>query len=172
MREDAPVAAGPDTVVFAEDALAPGAAGLWAAALDHVARRYAAIRELDLSALSADRDEAAAALDAWAGADAASWRRELARFYDDHAQVHLRRDPSTGALLAALRGRGTRLGAYGSGPREASAAVFAFLGLDRRLDALALEPAGGGLTAACALLGCAPSDAVHVRTRSEALALV
>ena len=122
------------TVVFSEDALAPGSAALWRAALEHLQRRYAAIRELDLAALPDDRTAAAAALDAWDGG--AGWRREVGRYYDDHARLHLRRDPTTGALLRRLRADGSQLGAYGAGPREASEAVLRFLGLDRLTEAV------------------------------------
>jgi FMN phosphatase YigB (HAD superfamily) len=156
------------TVVFSEDALAPGSAALWRAALEHLQRRYAAIRELDLTALPGDRTAAAAALDAWDGG--AGWRREVGRFYDDHARLHLRRDPATGALLRRLRADGSRLGAYGAGPREASEAVLRFLGLDRRLDAVCLEDEDG-FAAACAALGIDADAARHVRTADEALAL-
>jgi phosphoglycolate phosphatase-like HAD superfamily hydrolase len=157
------------TVVFSEDALAPGSAALWQAALEHLARRYASIRELDPGTLPADRTAAAAALDAWDGG--AGWRREVGRYYDDHARLHLRRDPATGALLRRLRADGSQLGAYGAGPREASEAVLRFLGLDRRLDAVCLEPDADGFTAACAALGTDAGAARHVRTADEAQAL-
>jgi phosphoglycolate phosphatase-like HAD superfamily hydrolase len=154
------------TVVFSEDALAPGAAALWQAALEHLARRYASIRDLDPDALPADRTAAAAALDAWDGG--AGWRREVGRYYDDHARLHLRRDPATGALLRRLKADGSQLGAYGAGPREASEAVLRFLGLDRRLDAVCLEPDVDGFTAACAALGADAGSTRHVRTPDEA----
>jgi hypothetical protein len=154
------------TVVFSEDALAPGSAALWHAALEHLARRYASIRTLDVNALPADRTEAAAALDTWDGGG--GWRREVGRFYDDHARLHLRRDPSTGALLRRLRADGSQLGAYGAGPREASEAVLRFLGLDRRLDAVCLEPDEDGFAAACAALGADAAATRHVRTPDEA----
>jgi hypothetical protein len=153
--------------VFSEDALAPGSESLWAAGVAHLARRFAAIRPLDVDALPADRGAAAKALDEWAADGAGGWRRELARFYEDHARVHLRRDPATGTRLRQLRAGGTALAAYGQGPREASAAVLAFLGLDRRLDAVCLEPEGDGFAAACAELGLEPSAATHVRTRED-----
>jgi phosphoglycolate phosphatase-like HAD superfamily hydrolase len=94
-----------------------------------------------------------------------SWRLELGRFYDDHARMHLRRDPSTAALLGSLRARGVRLAAYGQGPREASAATLGFLGLDRRLDAIVLEPPGDGYVACLEALGV--SEARHIRSREE-----
>ena len=155
-------------IVFAERAIAPGGDAIWPAALEHLARRFASIRALDVAALPA-RESAVAALEAWAGDDVSSWRLELARFYDDHARVHLRRDPSTAALLAARRAAGARLAVYGQGPRETSAATLGFLGLDRRVDAVVLEPAGDGYAACLEALGVA--DALHVRSREDLAAL-
>jgi len=155
-------------VVFSERALAPGGDAIWPAALEHLARRFASIRELDLAYIPA-RESAVAALESWAGDEVSSWRLELGRFYDDNARMHLRRDPATAALLASLRVDGVRLAAYGQGPREASAITLAFLGLDRRLDAIVLAPAGDGFTACLAVLGV--SAARHVRTREELAAL-
>jgi phosphoglycolate phosphatase-like HAD superfamily hydrolase len=151
-------------MIFAERALAPGGDDIWPAALEHLARRFAAIRRLDIATVPA-REASVAALEAWAGGDVSSWRLELGRFYDDHARMHLRRDPATALLLASLRADGVRLGAYGQGPREASAATLGFLGLDRRLDAIVLEPAGDGFAACLEALGV--SDARHVQTREE-----
>ena len=153
-----------DVIVFAERSVAPGGDAIWPAALEHLARRFASIRELDVAGVPA-RESAVAVLEAWAGEEVSSWRLELARFYDDHARVHLRRDPSTAALLAALRADGVRLAAYGQGPREASAATLGFLGLDRRLDVVVLEPAGDGYAACLAALGA--SGGRHISTREE-----
>jgi FMN phosphatase YigB (HAD superfamily) len=151
-------------VIFAERAIAPGGDAIWPAALEHLARRFASIRELDVATVPA-RESAVAALEIWAGNDVSSWRLELGRFYDDHARMHLRRDPATAALLASLRAGGVRLAAYGQGPREASAATLGFLGLDRRLDAIVLEPPGDGYVACLGALGV--SEARHVQTREE-----
>jgi phosphoglycolate phosphatase-like HAD superfamily hydrolase len=153
-----------DAVIFAERAIAPGGDAIWPAALEHLARRFASIRELDLATVPA-RESAVASLEVWAGTDVSSWRLELGRFYDDHARMHLRRDPGTAALLGSLRANGVRLAAYGQGPREASAATLAFLGLDRRLDAIVLEPPGDGFAACLAALGV--SDARHIQSREE-----
>ena len=155
-------------VVFSERALAPGGDAIWPAALEHLARRFASIRELDVADVPA-RESAVAALESWAGDEVSSWRLELGRFYDDHARMHLRRDPATAALLASLRQDGVRLAAYGQGPREASAVTLAFLGLDRRLDAIVLEPAGDGFTACLEALGV--GEARHISTREELAAL-
>jgi phosphoglycolate phosphatase-like HAD superfamily hydrolase len=151
-------------IVFAERALAPGGDAIWPAALEHLARRFASIRELDIAGVPA-REDAVPALEAWAGKDVSSWRLELGRFYDDHARVHLRRDPGTAALLASLRAGGVKLAAYGQGPREASAVTLAFLGLDRRLDAVVLEPTGDGFAAGLEALGV--PEARHVSSREE-----
>jgi phosphoglycolate phosphatase-like HAD superfamily hydrolase len=154
-------------VVFREDALAPGSEGLWLAALDHLARRFKAIRPLPVDELSSDRAAAGRELDLWAGDELANWRLELARFYDDHAGVQLRRDPAIGERLRLLKVSGTPIAAYGVGPREASSAVLAYLGLERRLDAVVLEPDGDPFTAACAALGTEPGTARHVITREQ-----
>lgn len=154
-------------VVFREDALAPGSEGLWLAALDHLARRFRAIRPLPVDELSSDRAAAGRELDLWAGDELANWRLELARFYDDHAGVQLRRDPAIGERLRRLRAAGAPIAAYGIGPREASSAVLAYLGLERRLDAVVLEPDGDPLAAACAALGTDPASTRHVTTRME-----
>lgn len=151
-------------VVFAERAIAPGGDAIWPAALEHLARRFGSIRELDLATVPA-RESAVAALEVWAGGDVSSWRLELGRFYDDHARMHLRRDSATAALLGSLRAGGVRLAAYGQGPREASAATLGFLGLDRRLDAIVLEPAGDGFAACLKALGV--GDARHIKTHEE-----
>ena len=81
--------------------------------------------------------------------------------------MQLRRDPAVGELLRQLRGAGTPIAAYGVGPREASAAVLSYLGLDRRLDAVVLEPDGDPLAAACSALGADPAAVRHVQTRAQ-----
>ncbi len=168
MTTAAPVVSREGTfVVFREDALSPGSEGLWRAALEHLARRFKAIRPLATDELSPDRGVAGRELDVWAGSDLANWRSELERFYGDHAGVLLRRDPAVGELLRQLRGSGARLAVYGVGPREASAAVLSYLGLDRRLDAVVLEPEGDPLAAACSALGADPEGVRHVQTRAQ-----
>jgi phosphoglycolate phosphatase-like HAD superfamily hydrolase len=155
-------------IVFAERVIAPGGDAIWPLALEHLSRRFASIRELDVAGVPA-RESSVAVLEAWAGEEVSSWRLELARFYDDHARVHLRRDPGTAALLAALRSDGVRLAVYGQGPREASAATLGFLGLDRRLDAVVLEPAGDGYAECLKALGA--SEGRHIGSRGELAAL-
>ncbi|MDX6580514.1 MAG: hypothetical protein QOJ47_2063, partial [Gaiellales bacterium] len=91
-------------VVFREDALSPGSEVLWRAAVEHLARRFKAIRPLATAELSSDRAIAGRELDDWAGSDLANWRSELERFYGDHAGVQLRRDPAVGEQLRRLRG--------------------------------------------------------------------
>ncbi len=138
-----------ETYLIAERAIATGADELWSAAVEHLARRFDAIRPLSRTAVS-DRAAALPALEAWAGDSIANWRIELARFYGDHTRVHLRRDPAVSAILTVLRARGDELIGVGEGPREGSEAVFSFLGLTRRLDRVEFEgaalPAGRAIT--------------------------
>ena len=129
-----------ETFLIAERAIASGSDELWSAAVEHLARRFDAIRPLPRAEV-ADRAAALPALEAWAGEAIANWRVELARFYGDHTRVHLRRDPGVSAILTALRTRGDKLVGIGAGPREGSEAVFSFLGLTRRLDRIAFEGA-------------------------------
>jgi phosphoglycolate phosphatase-like HAD superfamily hydrolase len=154
-------------VVFREDALSPGSEALWLAAVEHLARRFKAIRPLDTDELSHDRAIAGRELDDWAGSEVKNWRAELERFYGDHAGVQLRRDPAVGERLRQLRGSGAKLAVYGVGPREASGAVLSWLGLDRRLDAVVLEPEGDPLTTACSAIGATPEGVRHVETRAQ-----
>lgn len=147
-----------ETYRIAERAVAPGADGLWTAAVEHLARRFDGIAPLSRDDVS-DRATALPALLTWAGTEISSWRIELARFCDDHARVHLRRDPAVAAALAALRTRGDRLVGVGEGPREASEVVFSFLGLTRRLDGIELE-------------GETPGAGIRIETRDELLALL
>jgi phosphoglycolate phosphatase-like HAD superfamily hydrolase len=140
---------------------------LWRPGDDHLPRRFKAIRPLATAELSSDRAIAGRELDDWAGSDLANWRSELERFYGDHAGVQLRRDPAVGEQLRRLRGSGAQLAVYGVGPREASAAVLSYLGLDRRLDAVVLEPVGDPLAAACTALGADPENVRHVQTRAQ-----
>lgn len=129
-----------ETYLIAERAIATGADELWSTAVEHLARRFDAIKPLPRAAV-ADRAAALPALEAWAGESIANWRVELARFYGDHTRVHLRRDPAVSAILTALRARGDELIGIGAGPREGSEAVFSFLGLTRRLDRIEFEGA-------------------------------
>ena len=63
-----------------------------------------------------------------------------------------------------------KLAVYGQGPRETSAITLAFLGLDRRLDAVVLEPAGDGYAACLQALGAA--DGRHISSREELAASI
>ena len=65
-------------VVFCEDALSPGSEGLWLAAVDHLARRFRAIRPLSTDELSSDRAAAGRELGRVGGEELANWRLELA----------------------------------------------------------------------------------------------
>lgn len=135
--------------------------GLWVAWLADASRRYASIAGLDASALPADRGEAAAQLDEWAEHGIGDWRASLARFAEDHAPVHLRRDAAVAAALRGLAGRGVRLGVFTDAPEPLARVVLAQLGADRRIDAV--EAGTGALERLLAALGAADV----ARTRDE-----
>lgn len=135
--------------------------GLWSAWLADASRRYASIAGLDASALPADRGDAAAQLDEWAGHGIGDWRASLARFAEDHAPVHVRRDATVAAALRALAGRGVRLGVFTDAPEPLARVVLAQLGADRRIDAV--EAGTGALERLLATLG----DAEVARTRDQ-----
>jgi len=130
---------------------------LWAAWLEDASRRYASIA--DLPALPDDRAEAAAQLDAWAEHGIGDWRGALARFAEDHAAVHVRRDARVAVALRTL----TRVGVFTDAPEPLARVVLAQLGADRRIEAL--ETGTGALDRLLAELG----DAEIVRTREDLL---
>jgi phosphoglycolate phosphatase-like HAD superfamily hydrolase len=117
------------------DALADSR-GLWDAWLADASRRYASIAGLDAKALPGNRAEAAALLDEWADHGIGDWRAALARFAEDHAAVHIRRDAGVALALRALAGRGVRLGVFTDAPEPLARVVLAQLGADRRVDAV------------------------------------
>ena len=135
--------------------------GLWVAWLADASRRYASIAGLDASALPADRGEAAAQLDEWAEHGIGDWRASLARFAEDHAPVHLRRDAAVAAALRGLAGRGVRLGVFTDAPEPRARGGRAPRGADRRHDAG--EGGPGALERLLAALGAADV----ARTRDE-----
>jgi phosphoglycolate phosphatase-like HAD superfamily hydrolase len=135
--------------------------GLWSAWLTDATRRYASIAGLDASALPADRGEAAAQLDEWAGHGVGDWRAALARFAEDHAPVHVRRDAAAAAALRVLAGRGVRIGVFTDAPEPFARVVLAQLGADRRVEAV--EAGTGALERLVAELG----DARIARTRDD-----
>ena len=132
---------------------------LWEAWLADAARRYASIAGLDAAALPEDRAAAAAQLDEWADHGIGDWRASLARFAEDHAAVHVRRDARVAAALRAL----APIGVFTDSPEPLARVVLAQLGADRRIEAL--ETGEGALDRLLATLG----DAAVVRTRDELL---
>ena len=122
-------------------------------ALTYLAQKLGAVRPLDPEALPADRAAAIAALDVWAGPDAANWRRELIRFYESHAPVHLAPDPDLNALLRRARRDGVRLVVVSPLPREAAELSLAHVGARRSAEAVLGEEEGDPLAAARLLVG-------------------
>jgi phosphoglycolate phosphatase-like HAD superfamily hydrolase len=115
-------------MIVADGAFADADA-VFAAAVEHVARKYAAIRPLDATALPSDRSAAIAALDEWAGDR--SWRAELVRFYEAHAPVLLRPDPALNGLLRRARRSGVDLTVVSPLPRAAAELFLSHLGVLR-----------------------------------------
>lgn len=81
---------------------------LWNDAVKHIATRFSRVRQLSDPALADPEglDPLAlpiASLDAWAGDDI-DWRRELARYFDEHLSMHVR--PSA-PVARALRSAGS-----------------------------------------------------------------
>jgi hypothetical protein len=85
------------------------------------------------------------------------WRGALARFAEDHAAVHIRRDARVAAALRAL----AQVGVFTDAPEPLARVVLAQLGADRRIAALATG--ADALERLLAELG----DARVVRTREE-----
>ncbi|MBD0348501.1 MAG: hypothetical protein ICV59_05050 [Thermoleophilia bacterium] len=137
---------------------------LWRAWLEDAARRFAAIAALDPVSLPRDRAAAAAQLDAWAARGVGDWHAALARFAEDHAALHLRRDPEVGAALRRLAG--ARIGVFTDAPEPLARVALAQLGATRHVGAV--ETGAGAFDRVRQRLG--PHAAV-VRTRAELLRL-
>jgi beta-phosphoglucomutase-like phosphatase (HAD superfamily) len=117
------------TALYVSDAAFADADAVFAAAVTHLAAKYAAIRPLAAADVPADRAAAMPALDAWAGD--ASWRTEVVRFYEASAPVLLRPDPELNALLRSARRAGRELTVVSPLPRAAVELYLAQLGVRR-----------------------------------------
>jgi len=122
------------TALLVSDAAFADADAVFAAAVAHVAAKYAAIRPLAPADLPDDRAAAMTALDAWAGD--ASWRAEVVRFYEASAPVLLRPDPELNGLLRRARKGGRELTIVSPLPRAAVELYLAHLGVRRMADAV------------------------------------
>ncbi|MGH3110677.1 MAG: hypothetical protein ACRDQT_07150 [Gaiellaceae bacterium] len=111
------------------------------------------------SSLPTDRGAAADELDRLG---AGNWRVLLARFGEDRAAIHLRRDPSVGAALRALGAAGNEVGVFTDAPEPLARVALAQLGASRRVAAL--ETGAGALERLLERLG---DDAVVIRSRAE-----
>ena len=130
---------------------------LWSAWLESAR----GVLEIDPAELSADRSEAADALDR---AAAGNWRTLLERFAEDHAPAYLRRDAATSAALQSLASGGVELGVFTDAPEQLARVALAQLGAARRISGL--ECGASALQRILAALG--PNAAV-VRTRNDLL---
>lgn len=118
--------------LLVSDAAFADADAVFAAAVAHLATKYAAIRPLDAAGVPADRAAAMPALDAWAGD--ASWRAEVIRFYEASAPVLLRPDPELNTLLRRARRSGTELTIVSPLPRAAVELYLSHLGVRRMAE--------------------------------------
>lgn len=113
---------------------------LWDAWLDHAARRFRSIAELDPAGLPADRAAAARELDRWAERGIGDWRASLVRFAEDHAPVYLRPRAPVSAALRRLDAAGARIGVFTDAPVELAMFALSHLGAARRIEAIADGP--------------------------------
>ena len=137
---------------------------LWHAWLADAARRFAAVADLDPESLPEDRAAASIELDRWAAGGVGDWQAALARYAEDHAPLHLRRDADVAAALRRLAGR--RVGVFSDAPEVLARVALSHLGATRRVDTV--ETGAGALDRLLERLGAA---AAVVRTRDELLRL-
>jgi phosphoglycolate phosphatase-like HAD superfamily hydrolase len=156
-------------LLVSDAALLPAGA-VFAEAVRYLERRLGGVRPLDAAALPADRAAAIAALDAWAGDDAPNWRRELVRFYEAHAPVHLAPDPDLNAAVRRARRAGARLVVASPLPREAAELELAHVGARRYAEAVLGEEDGEPVAAALGVLG--EGELQRVDERSALLAVL
>jgi phosphoglycolate phosphatase-like HAD superfamily hydrolase len=143
--------------VWSERALAP-TDPLFAAAVAAIGRKLSRVEPLDVEALPPDRIGVQAALDAWAGDDPETWRREFRRFYEQHLGVHVRPDPDVNAVLRTLAGSGVKLAVWSAGPAGAVELLLAQLGVGRAIPRRCF----GGDQALAGLAAEMPAPAVAV----------
>jgi phosphoglycolate phosphatase-like HAD superfamily hydrolase len=158
-------------VILTERALAD-TDELFAGAVAHIARRLGRVKPIDPATLPQGRSQVIAALDAWAGSEAETWRNELARFYEDHIPVHLRPDPALNAALRRLQAGGVRLACWSPGPEQAAGIVVHHLGLGRRIDRIGIGGSAGTAVSLADALAAARDRALVVGEDAEALSQV
>lgn len=159
-----PAAAPTNPLAIDLDGVVADTRELWHEWLDGVARTFRSVADLDVTTLSADRAEAAATLDDWAGRGIGDWRAQLERFAEDHAAITLRPDPAVNAVLRELQAAGTLVAAFTDAPEPLARVAAAQLGIARRL--VALESGAGAEARALAAAG---PGAKAVRTRNDFL---
>jgi phosphoglycolate phosphatase-like HAD superfamily hydrolase len=135
---------------------------LWEAFLADAARRFAAIAQLDPSALPEDRGAAAEELDRWAEAGVGDWRAALERFAEDRAPVYLRPNADAAAALRAISASGTRVGVFTDAPAELARIALDHLGTSHRVELV--ESGAGARERLLAALG---PDAALAVTRDD-----
>jgi phosphoglycolate phosphatase-like HAD superfamily hydrolase len=109
---------------------------LWDGWLEQAARRFSSIAPLDPASLPRDRASAARELDRWAEHGIGDWRTALARYAEEHAPLHLRRDPAVGAALRRLGREGVAVGVFTDAPEPLARIALAQVGALRRIQRL------------------------------------
>ena len=122
----------PRDALLVSDGAFADADAVFAAAVTHLAAKYAAIRPLAARRRAGRPGRGMPALDAWAGD--ASWRTELVRFYEASAPVLLRPDPELNALLRRARKAGHELTIVSPLPRAAVELYLSQLGVRRMAE--------------------------------------
>src|SRR5579871_3019438 len=148
---------GAAAVVWSERSLAD-TDPLFAAAVDAIGRKLSRVEPLEVADLPADRLGLQAALDAWAGDDPDTWRRELRRFYEQHLGVYVRPEPDLNAVLRMLAATGVELAVWSPGPADPVELLLAQLGVARTLRRRCF----GGEAELAALAAELPAPAVAI----------
>lgn len=155
-------------MILSERSLA-GTDRLFFDAVAAVGRKLSRVEPLDVAGLPSDRIALQAELDCWAGADTATWRRELRRFYEQHAPVYVRPDADLNAVLRALSRAAVAIGVWSPGPAEAVELLLGHLGVARSVTATGYG-AGEALAPLAIELGGQPLVVVATGGEAEAAA--
>lgn len=122
-------------IVVEEYAWTPGKE--WRAALEHVAKRFARVAELDVDAVlgAGEFDAQIAALNAWAEPLDVNLDQELGRWFDEHLSMHVRPDAAKTRAVRALAADGP-VHATSALPPRAAESILRHAGMWRSITEL------------------------------------
>jgi hypothetical protein len=114
----------------------------WLAAREHIATRFARVCgdlavPTSTDSWTADLATDLAAIETWAG-DQIDWRRELARFFDEHLPVYVRPDRATNQQVRTLSAQHT-ITAVTILPTDAADSLLRHLGILRNITTVLPE---------------------------------